>query len=410
MPIRWRSVGSCIVGVFLLGTWLLAATDVLAQDPGGLSQANLEARVVELFERSCAQAGCHAPPVPQQELSLTPERFFATTVGVPSMERPDLLRVHPGRPDSSYLVMKVRGAPGIEMARMPLTGDKLTEEEIQTIEAWIAGLDQADATRPPPSTDGEEAFPFTGWKVINLPTARALDAGSFLFLISHRFNPPLSQGYDAFYGLDGSGIIYLSLGYALTDDLLVALARSNAADNVELQARYRIAAQRTGGWPVGVAVQAALNAVTEDLPDGADPVKLTGQVSLTHALFGDRVGLAVVPGLTTNPAETTDGEDVLLTLGLGGRWNFHRNLALVGEWVPILSGYTRTRTFGNDNRFDAWGGGLEITTGGHVFQIVLTNSVGLTSDQYLRGGDLDVRDVFDGEVRLGFNIFRILNF
>jgi hypothetical protein len=37
---------------------------------------------------------------------------------------------------------------------------------------------------------------------------------------------------------------------------------------------------------------------------------------------------------------------------------------------------------------------------------VVTNSVGLTSDQYLRGGDLDLSE---GDMRLGFNIFRVLN-
>ena len=73
----------------------------------------------------------------------------------------------------------------------------------------------------------------------------------------------------------------------------------------------------------------------------------------------------------------------------------------------IPSGFNRSRTFGEENRFDSWGTGLEIAVGGHVFQIVVTNSVGLTTDQYLRGGDLDITD---GELRLGFNIFRILNF
>jgi hypothetical protein len=77
--------------------------------------------------------------------------------------------------------------------------------------------------------------------------------------------------------------------------------------------------------------------------------------------------------------------------------------------VPILSGYTETFTVGNFNRFDSWGGGIEIATGGHVFQIVVSNTVGLTSDQYLRGGDLDIADFFDGEFRLGFNIFRVLD-
>jgi hypothetical protein len=95
---------------------------------------------------------------------------------------------------------------------------------------------------------------------------------------------------------------------------------------------------------------------------------------------------------------------------VGGRATVYRNITIFGEWVPILSGYVETRTLGNLNRFDSWGAGIEITTAGHVFQIVFTNSAGVATDQYLRGGDLDVRDALDGEFRLGFNIFRVLNF
>ena len=188
--------------------------------------------------------------------------------------------------------------------------------------------------------------------------------------------------------------------------------------NVELSARYRLLRQGGArGSPLGLAAHASVNWVTEAAA-GEDRLrgeafKVSGQVSATRAVAG-RLGLALVPGVTFNAAEDTDGEAALLTLGLGGRYRLtglrRGELALVAEWVPIVSGYTRTATFGNDIRFDSWGGGLEIALGGHNFQIVLSNTVGLASDQYLRGGDLDIRDFFDGEARLGFNIFRILNF
>lgn len=404
--------GLLLGAVLVLGCCLLPS-QAAAQDPSVLNLDELEHRVTEIFEGSCARSGCHAGPTPQQGMNLSRGQFFNAIVGKPSQERPDLKRVHPGKPDSSYLVHKIEARSNIVGAQMPLVG-KLSEEEVQTIKEWIRTLPEREEA-PPQQTSSSPAYPFDGWKVINLPTTRSVDAGSWLFLISHRFNPPLNQGYDAFFGLDGSGIIYLSLGYALTDEWLVALARSNASDNVELQTRYRIAQQRgERGWPIGLGVQGAANWITEAPPPGknrlrGEALKFTGQASLTHA-FGDRVGVALVPGITFNPAEDVDGEDPLTTLGLGARWNFYQNLALVGEWVLIVSGYTRTQTFGNDIRFDTWGGGLEISTGGHVFQIVVTNSVGLTSDQYLRGGDLDIRDALDGDVRLGFNIFRILNF
>ncbi len=377
--------------------------DAAGQDVAQLSVEDLESRVADLFGRSCARVGCHAAPVPQQGMDLSRENFYALIVDEPSREMPALKRVHPGQPEISYLVMKVKGAPGIKGVQMPLIGDKLTEEEINTIETWISKIDEVDQARK--VVEPEVAYPFLSWKVVNLPTTRTLAADNFFFLIGHRFVPPVNTGYDGFYGLDGSGIIFLNFGYAPTDNLLIVLGRSNSADDVELQTRYQITPQRLqGGSPIGIGVQGSVNWITE----GEDAFKFTAQTSFTRK-FGESLGVAFVPGILFNPAEETDGEDPLITLGMGGRWNFWRNISLVAEWVPIVSGYTETFTVGNFNRFDSWGGAIEVATGGHVFQIVISNTVGLTSDQYLRGGDLDIADFFDGEFRLGFNIFRVLD-
>lgn len=256
----------------------------------------------------------------------------------------------------------------------------------------------------------EDPMPFSGWKVINLPTDRTLEGGNWLFLISHRFGRTVGEGYSAFYGLDGPAIMYLSMGYALTDEWLVALARSNADDNVELETRYRVL-DESGTGPVGVAVQASGNWLSEDRPTEsrwrAAAFKGTAQVTLTRTV-ADRLGLALVPGITLNPDERVDGEAPLLTLGLGARWKVQEKVALVAEWTPILARSDRTVT--DATQYGTWSAGVEITTEGHVFQVVATNNAGLTTDQYLGGGDFAPGDVLDGQFRLGFNIFRVLDF
>jgi len=391
--------------VFVLAAFA-GLSNAHAQNPASLTSQQLEERVVALFARSCAQVGCHAAPIPQQEMDLSAEQFYASIVGVPSKGRPDVLRIHPGHPESSYLIKKVRGDSDIEGVQMPLVGDRLTEEEIQTIEAWISGLNAVDEARvqaaPPP-----EPFPFAGWQVVNTPTTRMVPAGNLLFRISHRFNPPLSSGYDSFWGLDGSGIILMSLGYSFTDNFFVTLGRSNAEDDVELQARYLLAQQ--GKLPFDLALQTTFNWISEDVPDvgrySNAAFKFTGQAVLAREI-SPGIGATLAPGLTINPSHETNADDVLLTLGVGGRIRLHGNVSLVAEWIPILSGYVRTTTLGNENRFDSWGTGLEIATSGHVFQIVLSNAAGVATDQYLNGGDLDIRDA---DLRLGFNIYRIIN-
>jgi len=340
---------------------------------------------------------------------LTPDQFYASLVDQASMERPELKLVDPGSPESSYLVMKLVGEPDIVGLPMPMTGDRLPPDEVELVKAWIRSIEFPDQNRIA-STPDTDVFPFHGWKAINLPTTRTIGRGSWLFLISHRFNPPVSSGSRSLYGLDGSGIIFLNLGYAFSDNLLVSLGRTNSADNVELWSRYRIRGHNDGGLPIGLAAQTSINWVTET-PTVADEfsweaLKWTLQVPVSAEVAGG-LGVIVVPGVTLNPVEAVEGEDPLITLGLASQWNFYRNLSLVAEWVPILSGYTRSNTFGNDIRFDAWSGGFQIGTAGHVFQIVVSNTVGLSSDQYLRGGDLDIRE---GDFRLGFNIFRVINF
>lgn len=378
---------------------LLVATSARAQ-----MDAAVTAEVADLFATKCAIPACHSGPQPMLGLNLEEGQFMSNVIDVPSTERPDLRLVRPGRPDSSYLVMKVRGDEGIVGLPMPFSGERLSEDEIASIEAWIETMDEdAAATLAQPQRD---VYPFPGWKVVNLPTARALPRKTLLFLISHRFLPDVGEGYRAFYGLDGPGIINIGLGYAITRHLLFALSRSNELGNVEAQVRYQIARQAGArGWPFGLAAQGAVNWLTADRDAIVDKTKVSLQVSATRALPGN-VSLAFVPGLLANPAEEVEDKDVLLTLGLGVRWNFWRNTALVAEWVPMVSGYTRTTTVGRLNRYDHFGAGLEVATAGHVFQIVVTNSLGLSTDQYLRGGDLDVAE---GNVRLGFNIFRMIN-
>lgn len=273
--------------------------------------------------------------------------------------------------------------------------------------------DSANTTveAPPPqdtTTSPEQRMPFSGWKVINLPTDRTLEAGNWLFLISHRFNQPVDVGYSGFYGLDSGATMYLSLGYALTDRLLVTLARSDAEDNVELDTRYGLVHETNPDWPVGLAVQGSMNWLTQEVGNESRwrsaAVTYTGQMSVTGTV-ADQLGIAVVPGLTLNPQEDVDGESPLVTLGLGARWKVREKVALVGEWTPVLS---RPDAAG-PTPHDTWAAGVELTTAGHVFQIVMSNGRGLTTDQYLSGADLN-GNVFDGNVRLGFNIFRILDF
>ena len=88
-----------------------------------------------VFSRICTE--CHVGASAPQGLRLDAENSYNMLVGVPSNERPDLLRVHPGNPDLSYVIRKLEGGPDIVGAQMPFQRTPLSQETINVIRVWI---------------------------------------------------------------------------------------------------------------------------------------------------------------------------------------------------------------------------------------------------------------------------------
>ncbi len=412
IPVWWMILIRCLI-ILLFSSWAMAESKTEYSTPKHSSQGtngDLESGVIKIFAENCALAGCHTGTSPLMNLKLTEDEFLQRTINQPSLERPGTMRIKPGDPENSYLVKKIIGADDIVGQRMPFGRDPLTDDQIATIVGWIKSLNETDvAGLEAPAPD--PVLPFNAWKVVNIPTSRMIDKGNFLFLISHRFFPKMSSGYDTFYGLDGSGIIFLNLGYGITDQLFVNLGRSNASDNVQLDVKYGLKEQYPGDKiPVAVALQTSINWLSEKKPGKSrlrsEALKYSFQAILSSQLR-EGVGVDIVPGILFNPDSENDDEDPMFTIGFAGSVHVWKSISFIGEWDAIVTGFTPTSTFGELNRFDTWGGGIELSVGAHAFQIIITNSAGLTTDQYMRGGGLDIGE---GDFRLGFNIFRPLQF
>src|SRR5256885_12864590 len=81
---------------------------------------------------------CHSGAAAPQGLELDAAHSYALLVGVPSNEQSGLLRVRPGAPDSSYLVLKLEGAAGIVGVQMPFGAPALPQPTIDVIRQWIS--------------------------------------------------------------------------------------------------------------------------------------------------------------------------------------------------------------------------------------------------------------------------------
>ncbi len=102
---------------------------------GGIT-ADLQSIEDNVFAPICAQ--CHIGASAPQGLQLdTAAHAYQFLVGVPSNEKPSVLRVEAGDPDSSYLYQKITGAPGIVGGQMPLGQTPLPAATIAAIRQWI---------------------------------------------------------------------------------------------------------------------------------------------------------------------------------------------------------------------------------------------------------------------------------
>lgn len=91
----------------------------------------------EICKSNCATSGCHRGQYPKAKLNLEVERFYDTTVDIPSIQIESLKLVDTSDPEASYLLMKIRGDEGIKQNRMPFMAPPLTDDEIQTVRLWI---------------------------------------------------------------------------------------------------------------------------------------------------------------------------------------------------------------------------------------------------------------------------------
>jgi len=241
--------------------------------------------------------------------------------------------------------------------------------------------------------------PFQSSQLINLPTTRLLPARSILFRITHHFSSSVKSGYSDFYGFDGPAVVFFSLGYGISDSLGLTVGRSNLFQEFEFSLKWLLLEPGSGEKiPIGAALTLGSDLATQSRPGikvfDKDNLKLNLQLSLSWQL-NDRLTMLLVPAYSTNTDHLDAATRGTFVLGSGLRLRLSEDISLLGEWLPVLSGYKI--------HYNGWSFGIEKKIGWHVFQFYALNSLGITSDQYLQGGDLRLGA---GDWRLGFTIFR----
>jgi hypothetical protein len=98
---------------------------------------------------------------------------------------------------------------------------------------------------------------------------------------------------------------------------------------------------------------------------------------------------------------TTSDKNDVFALGLGGRMKITNRMSIDAEYNYLPSGQVVSTT--TRNSFSL---GWDIETGGHVFQLVFSNSQSMLETQYITG---TTGSWGKGDIYFGFNISRNFN-
>lgn len=263
----------------------------------------------------------------------------------------------------------------------------------------------AAALAVPASVEAQRVFHST--QSANLHTAEMLRPGSWLFEISHRFFPPVSEGADALWGVDGSAFIRFGLTYQATERLMLSLVRTNLDDNLGLDARLGLGSKEVGGARVklalagGVAVNTDVNEISNPSQDQLredNEIQLYAQL-LVNALLGESFAVGVAPSYLRNPRLLDLESENALALGIHAQGYLSDAVSVFGEWIVTESIPSQ--------EYDSGTFGVQFETRGHFFKLLFTNQTRPNPTQYLGGSP----HPFEAdELRFGFNITRLLPF
>jgi len=224
--------------------------------------------------------------------------------------------------------------------------------------------------------------------------------------ISHRFGTigGVSGGAYNFFGLDNA-TMRLGFDYGLTHKLMIGIGRSTSLKTFDAFFKWKIVRQSTGkhSMPVTVCYVPTIGLISQR--DISLYKFFSSRINFTHQLiigrkFTEGLSLQVMPTLVHRNYPVDKGPNDVYAVGIGGRQKLSKRTSFNAEYYYQLPG---TKVPGTENVLSL---GFDIETGGHVFQLHITNSSSMTESNFITGNK---GSWGKGDILFGFNISRVFN-
>ncbi|MBC8511038.1 MAG: hypothetical protein H8D33_05205 [Cryomorphaceae bacterium] len=242
---------------------------------------------------------------------------------------------------------------------------------------------------------------FKGVKIVNSQSVELVSKGDLLFLIQHRFGTLNSGAYNL-YGLDNAQVRF-GLDYGVNDWYSIGLGRSSFLKTIDANTKIKLVSQSKGedAFPFSLVWYSSVffkQSIWEDMQK--ESYVMTDQMSYVYQFLVARkinsnLSVQLSPTIVHKNVVTKGDAHDLLSIGLGARHKLTSRISLNAEYFLQLK---------KENSVNPLSLGIDIETGGHVFQLHLSNSAAMFERAFIHETN---GEWSNGDIYFGFNISRV---
>ncbi|MEX0981301.1 MAG: DUF5777 family beta-barrel protein [Bacteroidales bacterium] len=243
--------------------------------------------------------------------------------------------------------------------------------------------------------------------IVNSHSVTLHYSGTLDFRIEHRFGQ-LNTGVYELWGLDNAEI-HFSFEYGIFDWLLVGAGRGTYEKTYDAFFRVRPLTQAKGteNFPFSLAWQSGIYVNTLRYIADFDGYRFNQRMEHVHQVmiarkFGELFSVQLMPSyLRRTPIPALPEQTDLLAMGTGFSFEITSSFSLNVEYFHLLNNDV---SLNPAQLYNPLSFGFDLETGGHIFQLIFTNSLAMTEHGIIGNTN---GSWMDGDIHFGFNISRI---
>ncbi|MCB0464695.1 MAG: hypothetical protein KDC78_03320 [Aequorivita sp.] len=243
---------------------------------------------------------------------------------------------------------------------------------------------------------------FKGLKIVNFESTKLVAKKELTLIVSHRFGS-IENGFDSFFGLDDA-VTRLNFVYGISDGFNIGVSRSSYQKIYEGSIKYRLVNQQENGFPFTIVGYNSLMINTALDKDNLPKLKFKHRLAYATQLLISRklntnFSVEIAPTyFHDNYVAINEQDNSQFAIGFGGRYKLGKRWSLNIDYGLHLN---RASTSPFRNPLSV---GVDLETGGHVFQMHFTNAQPMNTNGFLGQA---YGNWADGDIYFGFNLSRV---